>query len=303
VAARPKLADVDLNLLVALDALLGERSVTRAAKRLGVGQPAMSGALGRLRTMLGDPLLVRTSQGMQLTARAAELREPLADALGRIEQTLSPPGAFDAARAERTFVICTTDYFELVLLPPLSERLRAEAPRLRIEIRDVGEKRIGHELAAGSVDLAIGPLRETAAGIYRQVLYDERLVCVVRADHPKVGAKLTVEEYAALGHVMVSPRGGTRGFVDRMLAERGLERRVLLTTPHFLVAPAVAARTDLVATVAERLARQLERQLGLRVLELPLEVAPARHVALWHDRMHRDPGHRWLRRVLGEIAA
>jgi DNA-binding transcriptional LysR family regulator len=298
---RSPLADVDLNLLVTLDALLAQRSVTKAARQLGLGQPATSAALARLRAMLEDPLLVRTAQGMTLTARAEELREPLREILARIDQALSPPERFEPGQASRTFVLHTTDYFELVLLPPLCEQLGVEAPGVRVEVRAVGDKRLAQELASGC-DLAIVPRRdEEPAGIYRQVLFEEGLSCLVRRDHPTVGRSLTIDEYAALGHVMVSPRGGARGHVDRVLAERGLERRILLTTPHFLVAPAVVARTDLVATVAERLARAVADSWNLRIVPLPFEMPAVPQVALWHERNHRDPGHRWLRSLLSRL--
>jgi DNA-binding transcriptional LysR family regulator len=301
--ASVRLADIDLNLLVALDALLREASVTRAAKRLGIGQPAMSGALARLRGLLDDPLLVRTSAGMTLTARALALCEPVADLLRRIDDVLGPTAAFDAATVERTFAICTSDHLELLLLPALCARLSADAPGVRIEVRALDHKRLAEELGAGAVDLAIGPFRDAAAGLFRHVLFDETLVCLVRGDHPGVGATLTLAEYVALDHVLVSPRGGTRGHVDRVLEERGLARRVVMSTPHFLVVPAVVARTELVATVPEQLGRTLAAQLGLRIVALPIELEPATHVALWHERSHRDPGHQWLRTVLGELVA
>lgn len=298
---RSPLAEVDLNLLVTLDALLAQRSVTKAARQLGLGQPATSAALARLRVMLEDPLLVRTAQGMTLTARAEELREPLREILARIDQALSPPERFEPAHASRTFVLHTTDYFELVLLPPLCEQLGVEAPGVRVDVRAIGDKRLAQELAS-ACDLAIVPRRdEEPAGIYRQVLFVEDLVCLVRRDHPTVGRTLTIDEYAALGHVMVSPRGGARGHVDRVLAEHGLERRILLTTPHFLVAPAVVARTDLVTTVAERLARAVADSWNLRIVPLPFEMPAVPQVALWHERNHRDPGHRWLRSLLSRL--
>jgi DNA-binding transcriptional LysR family regulator len=300
--SRRRLADVDLNLLVALDALLRARSVTKAAKQLGVGQPAMSGALARLRALFDDPLLVRSSRGMELTKRAEELREPLGDVLGRIEQALSPAEQFAPAAATNTFRLCCTDYLELVLLPALCARIRAEARGVCLELQAVGDHQVAEELAAGRIDLALSVPRDTPAGIYRQVLFHDRLVCLVRNEHPRIGKELSAEAWAAEGHVLVSPRGRGKGPIDRDLAERGLERRIVVRTAHFLVAPAVAARTDLVATVTERLARVVAPQLGLRILEMPVPRESIPLVALWHERVHRDPAHRWLRRLLGEAA-
>lgn len=237
---------------------------------------------------------------VDLAARRVGMGQ-LQELIGRIEQTLTPADDFDAARAARTFVLCTTDLFELTLLPPLCERLAREAPGLRLEVRPVGDKRVGPELAAGAIDLAIGPMREPTAGINRQLLYEEALVCAVRADHPEVPGALDTETFARLGHVLVSSRGGSRGHIDHLLAERGLSRRIALCTPHMMVALAVAARTDLCATVAERLAESMAPTLGLRVLPLPVALPKAAHALLWHERLHRDPGHRWLRRALVEI--
>lgn len=298
-----KLADFDLNLLLSLKALLDERSVTRAAKRIGISQPAMSGSLAKLRELLDDPLLVRTPTGMVLTARAADLRAPLDEILTLIERTVVSQKPFDPKTAEITFRITTTDYFEYLLMPAVVRALRERAPAATLVVTAVGQDRVPVELEAGSIDLAIGVFRETAAGLYQQLLFDERLVAVVRRDHPRVTGALDAALLADLPHLLVSPRGRGKGPVDRLLSAEGRRRHVAYAGPHFLAAPAVVAATDLVLSVGERLARRFAEAYPLRVVELPFAKTPAHVISLWHERTHRDAGQAWLRALVVEQAS
>ena len=296
------LTSVDLNLLVALDALLGEGNVTRAAARIGLSQPAMSHALGRLRLLFDDPLLIRTPRGMVPTPRAEVLIDPIRRALDDLERAIQKRPAFDPATARRAFTIAAVDYNEMVILPPLLARLSKEAPGVDLVTRPIRMDEIDDDLECGAMDLAIGALfGEDKAGRYQQRLFTERLVCVVRADHPEVKETISLEQYVELRHALISPRGRKGGMVEDELGKLGLSRRIALTVPHFLVAPLVVAQTDLVLTLAERLARTFAGMLPLRIVSLPLHVPGFSTTQFWHERQNQDPAHAWLRGLIAEV--
>jgi len=299
------LASIDLNLLNILDALLAERHVTRAARRVGLTQSAASHALARLRELLGDPLLVRGPGGTMLaTARAEALAPVLRQALAALEAALRGEPAFDPVTAARTFHLSTGDYAELVVLPPLTAQLAAEAPSVDLWVHPTDEEP-ADQLAAGETDVALGVWRgrNWPAGIYEKRLFDETFVCVVRGDHPAVKQRLTLARYVALSHLLIAPRGTPGSFVDDALAAMGKRRRVAVAVPHFLVAPHVIAATDLVVTLASRIARAVAGPLGLAILEPPLELPGFTMAMAWHERAHRDPAQRWLRDRLLAIGA
>jgi DNA-binding transcriptional LysR family regulator len=292
---------LDLNLFVMLDTLLDERSVTGAAKRLGVTQSAVSHALKRLRDHFGDPLLVRTSDGMTPTLRAHELREPIRRGLETIREAAERGGRFDPLTAVRAFTVATTDQVGIVLLPALCARLATSAPRLDLRITPV-VRNVEGTLESGAADLVVSGAftPADAPGLFRQRLFDEAMVCLVRADHPRVKDKLTLEQFCGLSHALVAPRGG-RGMVDGLLEERGLSRRVAVVLPHFLVAPFLIARTDLVLTVAESVAKAFTSLLPLRLVTPPIELPRATYWQLWHHRSHDDAGHKWLRNLVADV--
>jgi DNA-binding transcriptional LysR family regulator len=293
----------DLNLLVILEALLEERSVTGAGQRLGVTQSAVSHALGRLRAHFGDPLLVRTSTGMTPTLRAQELREPIRRSLETLRDVAQRGARFDPRTAVRTFTIATTDQVGVVLLPALYAKLAASAPGVDLRITPV-VRHIERALESGTADLVItGAFAPAdAPGLFRQQLFDEPLVCLVRAAHPTVGDSITLEQFCELRHALIAPRGG-RGIVDSLLEERGLSRRVAVVLPHFLVAPFLIARSDLVLTVAESVAKASLSLLPLRLVAPPIELPRATYSQLWHQRSHDDAGHKWLRTLVAGIRA
>ena len=297
-----RLASIDLNLLVALDALLAERSVTLAAAKLALTQPAMSRTLSRLRELLGDPILVRSPRGMQLTARAELMIEPVRVALDAIDRAIGQPAAFEPAQSKRRFTIATSDYVEAVLLPRALGRLTREAPDIEIVVRPVfGD--LAQLLESGEADLVVGVIFDETAGFYRQALFRDRLVCVVRKDHPRVSSTLDLELYLELAHVLIAPRGKRGGIVDDELEHTGRSRRVALRLPHYLAASHVVAETDLCLTVAERVARMACKNFGLRQFDVPL-VLPEMVVAqFWHARDHEDPAHVWLRSTLSDVAS
>lgn len=298
------LTAIDMNLLVALDAFLAERSVTAAAKRLSISQPAASHQLARLRDVLGDALLVRTRQGMVPTPRAEALAGPLRTALATLEGALGGGGVWDPSTAERSFSVGTTDYAELVLLPALVARLRKDAPSVDIFVRTLDED-IAAQLASGKVDVAIAPPPQVASepSIHTTELLTERFVCVMREGHPLAKKRLTLDRFCAASHALVAPRGKPGGLVDEALARLGRSRRVALTVPHFLVAPHVLVESDLVLTLAERVARTFAGLLPLVTAEPPIELSGFTMTLAWHERTQADPGQAWLRGLLVDLAA
>jgi DNA-binding transcriptional LysR family regulator len=292
----------DLNLLVALDALLTERSVTRAAARIGITQSAASHALSRLRRLTGDELLVRGRDGMVPTLRADAMRAPLRRALDDITGTLSPARAFDPKTARLRAFIGASDYAELVLLPGIMARLMREAPGVELRVLVPGHDPAS-ELAAGKLDFVIMllPPGDAGQGIRGRRLFSDRFVCITRRGHPLAKTKtLSLSSFARAAHALISPWGMEGGYVDDALARLGLQRKVAVAVPHFLVAPHIVASSDLLLTVAERVADVVAGPLGLVVLAPPqeLDLTGFTLSILWHERTHEDPARRWLREVI-----
>ena len=293
---------VDLNLLVAFDALLAEQSVTRAAGRLGLSQPAMSSALGRLRRLIGDPILVRTATRMVPTQRAMELVGPVRQILAQVELALAAPAPFDPASTRRRFRIATNDYVEAVLLPRLVREIASAAPGIDLEILPLGAAYPEEGLQTGKLDLAIGFAHNVPVELHSHILFKDKFVCAVRADHPAVGRRLTPRQYAELPHMLVSQTGGVTGIVDNALSMHGLERRVAVTVPHFVIAPHVVAQSDCIVTLAERVARSFAGGLALRLVKPPVFLPAIRVAMTWHERNEHDPAQKWLRDTLRTIS-
>ncbi len=304
------LARIDLNLVVALDALLADRHVTRAATRLGLTQSAASHALARLRDLLGDPLLVRGPRGAMVPTPLAErIRPQLRRVLDDLATTLR--GAeFDPATAHHTFHIGASDYVELVLLPQLAARIGRLAPNVDLWVHSYAE-RGDTELASGALDLVLGPATGVSpalpvtrpAGIYEKVLFEEDFTCIVRAKHPVARSRLTLARYCAVPQLLVAPRGTPGSLVDDALAKVGKSRRIGLAVPHFLVVPYIIASTDLLATLASRVASLFASTLDLVTMPPPLTIPKFRMAASWHERSHHDASHEWLREQLFAVAA
>ncbi len=284
---------LDLNLLVTLDALLAEHNVTRAAQRLHFAQPTVSVQLARLREIFADPLLLPGPRGMRPTARANELREPLRQALKSLEQAVAPSSPFDPAAAAHTWKIAATDYSESTVLLPALAGLRAAAPGTRMAVLELAPSRLVRQAEQGDIDLAFHITQDAPSGLRRRPLFSERYVLVGRAGHPRLRRKPTLAQFRTLEHVIVSPDGGNfHGVTDEVLAEAGLTRRVVLSVPHFLFMRSVLESTDLVGMLPSRLVRG---DRALQVVEPPLEVPGYEMSMLWHERLHRDPAHQWLR--------
>jgi DNA-binding transcriptional LysR family regulator len=284
---------LDLNLLRALDVLLDERHVTRAAARLHLTQPATSAALARLRAAFGDPLLVRGASGLLLSPRAAELAPRVRALMREVEALGARPRAFDPATAQQRFVLATTDYVQALLTPWLVA-LPTVAPGVDVALVALDSETVTEKMERGAVDLAVSNLARTPAGLRSRRVLTDRFVVIGRRNHPRLRRALTLPTFCALQHVLVSPRGGSfTGATDEALAARGLARRVRLSVQGFLQAADVVAASDLISVYPERLARLQGSRL--RVLPVPLPIPGFTMAAAWHERVHQAPEHRWLR--------
>ncbi|MCQ4158667.1 LysR family transcriptional regulator [Roseomonas sp. GC11] len=289
---------LDLNLLKTLDALLEERSVTRAAARLGLTQPAVSGMLTRLRDAFGDPLFIRAQRGIVPTPRAQELAAPLRQALSGIEAMLQP-AAFDPARADFTLGIAATDYALRAILVPFMAALRARAPGIRVAVLPVQAARLPEQLERGEIHLALVTPESLPPGLRARRLFEERYVCALRAGHPAAAAPLDLDRFCALDHAMVSlTGGGFLGVTDEALARLGRQRRVSLSVMSFLALVEILRESDLIAVVPERL---VAGAAGLALRPPPLDIPGFTKLAVWHERTQRDPGHRWVRALLAGL--
>ena len=294
------LRTVDLNLLVALDALLSELHVTRAADRVGLSQPAMSNALSRLRHVFRDELLVRTASGMQATPRALELAGPTKLILRQIERMLESETEFDPARAERSFTLRLSDLLSLLLLPELLRRLGERAPGIALDVLHLSPARTVEALENDEIDLAVSMGLKPSNAIRTQVVLPDRMVSVMRAGHPLAGAPLTLDAFLAARHLKVSMSPTDLRFIDDVLAGDQLKRDVALNVPHWLTVPHVLATTDLLSVMPGRLATALSGY-GLTVRDLPFASAPFDWTLYWHRRHEENQAIRWLRELIFEI--
>jgi DNA-binding transcriptional LysR family regulator len=294
------LAGLDLNLLVALGALLRERHVSRAAASLGVSQPAMSRSLARLRDMFDDPLLIRSGGGMEATVRAIALLPELEAVLAGVRE-LVRPASFDPTEATGSIRIAAPDVVVYMLVPELIRRLAVEAPGLDLEIVR-WTPRWRESLEEGAIDLTVGLPAGDEPNLRARPLIESHWACVLRRGHRALRKKWTLERFVALEHALISLTGRGGGPIDAALAKLGHRRRIALRLPYPAIAPLVIAETDLVLTTPRWLARKLAAAHELVIRRPPLEVPPARAPMLWHERSHRDPKHRWFRDLVAAVA-
>ena len=289
---------LDLNLLKALDALLDERNVTRAAARLALTQPAVSGMLMRLRESFDDPLFVRTQRGIVPTLRASEIARPLKQILSDVE-TLLQPTTFEPSTAAFTLTLAATDYALQAAVVPFLAKLRRVAPSIRVATRPVEDDRVQAQFERGELDLALMTPEATLPDLHARHLFDESYVCALRADHSDAAAgALSIDRFCALDHALVSYAGeGFWGVTDDALTKIGRQRRVALSTTSFTVLAEILRTTDLIAVVPRRLVAGAE---GLVTFEPPVEIPGFAKLAVWHERTHRDAGHQWVRALLIE---
>jgi len=303
---------VDLNLMVYLDVLLREGSVTKAAQQLGITQPAMSNGLKRLRDLFNDPLLVRTSEGMTPTERALELQPLIRSALNELEAALQTQGEFDASLSHRVFRIMVSDYAESTLVPELVKRLRAEAPSIILDVltpSDVTFK----DVEAGRVDMAINRFDDMPQSFHQKTLWEDDFVCLVNPDHPRVG-DFDLDAYLDSMHIWVSKTGMGAGvgidpekiirlgWVDNALSKMGHKRKISVFTRHYQMPALLALNNDLVATLPRKVAEMQAESSGLFVKETPFEVPAFELKMAWSPLVQHHQAHKWLRRLIVEVA-
>jgi len=291
----------DLNLLRALDALLDETQVSAAARRLNLSQPATSAALARLRAAFANQLLVRSNNRMLRTTLAEELRPRVRRLLVEVEQVLGSPIGLSPAHYKRSFRIAANDYAVAAVISPLLEHLQRKAPLTNVEVLPF-EEDFDRRLADDKYDLAIRD--RWSMGLWRRLepLFREEYVCIARRDHPRLSRRPTLEEFLAEGHVLISPSGRTPGVVDRVLDRQKRQRRVAVTLPHFLAAPAIVARTDYVMTIARSVAQQMAKIYKLRIFAPPIRLDGFEVAMAWHPRSEADPGINWLKEQIRQNA-
>ncbi|MEW5289344.1 MULTISPECIES: LysR family transcriptional regulator [Erwinia] len=283
---------MDLNLLKALDALLDERSVTRAAERLALTQPAVSGMLTRLRDCFSDPLFSRTQRGIVPTPRALELAAPVKQILSDMDALLQPR-VFEPENASMTLTIAATDYALKAVVVPFIARLRPLAPGVIVSVVAVDYSQLAGQLERGDVDVALITPDTTPEGLHARNLFDEEYLCVMRHDHPDAGGVLTLDRFCELDQVLVSYTGDKfSGATDRALALLGRHRRVVMAVNSFLMLPEILAVSDLIAVAPARL---MVATPGMVCKTPPLTIAGFSKTLVWHQRTHHNAAHRWLR--------
>lgn len=292
----------DLNLLPVFLALMEERSVTRAAERLGITQPALSNALTRLRTLLQDPLFIRERYGMQPTQKAEELAPVIAAALANLDDVILGQQAFDPAQAKQLLTIAPNSYVEFVLVPAIVARLREQAPGISLRLTPYGTDLAETGVISGSTALVLGRIVDPPDNLIVQHLMDEGLSCIVRADHPEVDQKLSRKQFEQLKHVNMLPPGRLRVGLFQALERQGLKREVAVSVTHFLAIPEVVAVTDCCATLPNLICRRLASDKRLKVLPAPVDLGSFPVEMAWHVRYRQDPAHRWLRGLIADVA-
>jgi DNA-binding transcriptional LysR family regulator len=304
-----KLSGIDLNILVALDALLSERNVTRAAARIGRSQPATSHALARARDLFKDPLLVRIRGRLELTARARSIAPKLRLLIGELGAMLDGEKVFDPATIE-SVTIGATDFVGFVLLPHLLRIFEERAPRLSVRVRSVEGPEALDPVLSGVLDVAVGAFPQVPVGLRTEELFQEEFVCVRRKRRGKSAGnaagpmpRMSVDRFAALGHVLVASPSEGQGPVDQALARAGKSRQVVVSVPQFLVAASLVAETELVLTTGRRIAEKLAPALGLETFAPPVSLKPFVVRMIWHPRTESDSVGQWLRAMLRAAVA
>ena len=291
--------NIDLNLLKSLGALLQTASVSKAADRVNLSQPAMSRALNRLQHVLKDPLLVRSGRGMVLTPRGEALRAPVEDALAGLSGLLKPQ-VFDPSRAQDHFRLVAPDYVVQRILPPVLGQVFSLAPHMRIDLENLSETAVS-EMCEGKVSLGFGVVEDgpVLENVRSEALLEDRQVCLMRRDHPLALTGMTLSGFAAAPHALLSITGKGGGRIDDVLKQHGLSRTIALRVTHFMTIGAVITPTDLITTVPELLAREVMTD-DLIVMDLPeeLRTPPFKVSQIWHERFTADPAHQWLRRMI-----
>lgn len=295
-------AAFDLNLLRVFDAMMLELSTVRAGERVGLSQPAVSSALGRLRHAIGDELFVRDGNRMVPTPRAVQLKEPVRAALLQMEEALATAAGFDPATARQTFVLLGSDYFSTLLMPRLAKQITPEAPTVTLQMLDYPSAEVFRLLSEGTADVAVDRDMEPPDWIERKTLFDSYLLCVAAKDHPvlkrqriKPGARIPAEVFCEIPQVLLSMDGAKFGTIDEMLKSHGLTRAVAMTVPHFQAVALAAASSPLIGSLPVHFARHAAALLGLDLYLPPYDPPQVRITLYWHRRLANDAASIWLR--------
>jgi DNA-binding transcriptional LysR family regulator len=297
-----ELSRIDLNLLLVFHHLLTLKRVSSVATLLNMSQPAVSSALGRLRTSLGDDLFLRTQRGMEPTPYALQLAEPVATALDVLQQALVVRAAFDPKTSTRNFTIAMTDVGEMYFLPVLIGAISQLAPHVTLNIVSATSSSLKEEMSTGHIDLALGLLPQLQAGFFQQALFRQTYVCLMRKTHPLARRNaLDAEAFAKAEHVRVLATGTGHGRVDIALDKQKIYRNIRLTVPHYVALGDVLKCSDLIATVPQRFAERILKPFDLATQELPASIDESSIHQFWHGRLHRDSGHQWLRKCVCEL--
>ncbi len=297
------LSNVDFNLLKVLDALLAERNVTRAGKRLGRSQPAVSNALHRLRALLGDDLLVRGPDGFKLTPRAEAIREPLREAIALVEGCLTEEPQFDPARANGFFRLTTPDRLSLAVLPPLYARLQKLAPKMALQVLTTERKQALDMLDDDQSDLALGWFDDVPAHLNAELLMEDQLHCLFRRDHPllKRGVKFDIASVLSYPHLVVSATGQRRAIFDELLLRYGLHRHAAVTVTNFTAVPHLLLRSDMIGVFTKPACDVFEKSFRLAKRPVPIDVGNIATNMVWQTRNDKDQKHAWLRKQIKAV--
>lgn len=289
---------LDLNLLKAFDALMDEKSVTKAAQHLSVTQPAMSGMLVRLREHFADPLFVRVQRGIEPTNRALVLASPVKQVLNQINAFLQP-AQFDPQSAELTLSIACTDYALRAVIKPFLTALKQQAPHIKVALYSINEETAQTQLEKGILDFVLVTPSFTPPDVHHSHLYQEEYICIMHQDHPLAAqTELSLEQFCAYEHALVSYHGGAfSGITDESLAQLGKLRSVTLSVQNFLILPELLESTDMIAMVPKRLVSHLP---NIKCFEPPFAVQGFTKTLAWHERTHHDPAYKWLRELIAE---
>jgi DNA-binding transcriptional LysR family regulator len=297
-----ELTKLDLNLLLVFHHLLIQKRVSAVAQMLEMSQPAVSSALGRLRTALDDELFIRTQGGMTPTPYALQLAEPVAMALDVLQQALNVRGAFNPQTSARNFTLALTDVGEMYFLPVLMDALAKAAPAVTLQIVSVAQSSLKEDMSNGKIDLAMGLLPQLQAGFFQQSLFKQKYVCLMRKNHPLAQNKaITVPAFFSAEHVRVLATGTGHGRVDMVLDKQKYKRNVRLTVPHYVALGDVLQHSPLMAIVPERFAQRIVKPFDLVTRDLPFKIPDSAIQQCWHGRLHRDPGHQWLRQLMRQL--
>lgn len=293
---------IDLNLMRVFRAIYDESSLTTVADQLGLTQPAISYSLARLRDLLGDPLFVRTGQGMQPTPAAQRLALPISQALDLLHDALQGHRKFDPATSHRVFRISMSDLGEMIFLPPLCGYLARYAPGIRIEVDPMPLDTLPDALRNGEIDLAIGNLASLKPHSKYVTLFHEEYACMIRVHHPYADRKtLSLEDFLSLPHIFVSSTSNAHRMFEDALLQQGVRRNIALQVPHFTVVPDILQRSDMICSIPHRVARQFNRHGEFRIFPLPMPVPPSDVAVHWHGRFDLDESNRWLRELVLDL--